>query len=56
MRDGQRIEFLDGVCPPDGRGKIVVADQQQGADARFREADDAFTPFTLERRGRERSL
>ena len=55
MRNGQRIEFLDGVGPPDGRGKVMVADQQQGTDAGLREADDAPAPFPL-KSGRRRTV
>ena len=48
VRDVERIEFLDGVGATEGGGKVVVADQQQGADAGLREADDALAPFALE--------
>ena len=53
MRNFQRLEFLDGVGPSDGRGKVVVAHQQQGADAGLGKADDAPAPLALEggRRG-----
>ncbi len=53
VRDFERIEFLDGMRPAQGRRKVMVADQQQGADTGFGKTDDAFAPFALEsgRRG-----
>ena len=55
MRNSQRLEFLDGVGTPNGRGKVMIADQQKGADAGLREADDAAAPFTL-KSGRRRAV
>jgi len=42
------VEFMECVCPPDGGGYIVIADQQKGWDFGLREPHNPPAPFALE--------
>ena len=48
LRHVQRGEFLQGVGATAGRRHVVVADQQQGGNARCGQAHHAPPPFALE--------